>query len=243
MYDMTAPDDEFLTTRWTQVVAARADSPMAREALSELSAAYYAPVHAYIAKTAHDLGDPRDLTHEFFARLLAGKLLAGADREKGRFRGYVLGAAKHFLADTRDRLSASKRGAHYEHASLDVGNDTSPGFDLPGPSDPIPDVWFDRQWGLAVLAQALAELAAEHERAGKAAHFNALKPWLTGDASVLNQADCARQLGMTEGAVKVAIHRLRLRFRELVKTHIRQTVSSEDEWRDELRYLISVASS
>ena len=86
---MTSPDDQFLTTRWTQVLAAGADSPAARDALSDLCAAYYAPVHAYIDRTSHDLGDARDLTHEFFARLLAGKVLAGADREKGRFRELV----------------------------------------------------------------------------------------------------------------------------------------------------------
>ena len=240
---MTSPGDHFLTTRWTQVLAAGTHSPSAREALSNLCAAYYAPVHAYIARTAYDLGDPRDLTHEFFARLLAGKWLAGADREKGRFRGYVLGAVKHFLAETRDRLSTAKRGAQHEHIPLDFGTDTSPGFDAAAPANPIPDVWFDRQWGLAVLDQALAELAAEHERTGRVAQFNALKGWLTGDSPTLDQADVARQIGVSDGAMKVAIHRLRLRFRELVKAHIRQTVSSEDELRDELRYLITVANS
>jgi DNA-directed RNA polymerase specialized sigma24 family protein len=239
---MTPQNDLFLTTRWTQVLAAGAESPSAREALSGLCAAYYAPVHAYIARTAHDLGDARDLAHEFFARLLAGNLLAGADRGKGRFRGYVLGAVKHFLADTRDRRSAAKRGAHYSHTPLHPGTDTSPGFDAPVASDPIPDAWFDRQWGLAVLAQALAELAAEHERAGKAAHFTALKPWLTGDAPALDQAAVARRLGVSDGAIKVAVHRLRRRFRELVKANIGQTVSSEEDLRDELRYLIEVAS-
>ena len=234
--------DFFATTRWTQVLAARTDSPVARAALSDLCAAYYAPVHAYIAHTARDLGDPRDLTHEFFARVLAGAMLCGAKRESGRFRAYLLGAVKHFLADTRERLLAQKRGAQHEHTQIGVGTDTSPGLDLPAPEGSTPDVWFDRQWGVAVLSQALDVLTSEHERKGKAAHFTALKPWLTSDAPMLSQASAASQLGMTQGALKVAIHRLRLRFRELVKERIGQTVSSEAEVRDELRYLIEVAS-
>jgi DNA-directed RNA polymerase specialized sigma24 family protein len=239
---MTPQDERFLTTRWTQVIAARAESPAAREALSNLCAAYYAPVHAYIGRTAHDLGDPRDLTHEFFARLLAGNLLSGADSGKGRFRGYVLGSVKHFLADMRDRHGAEKRGAQVEHLPFEPGTDTSPGLDLPAAVNPVSDPWFDRQWGLVVLSQALAELAAEHERLGKGSHFAAMKGWLTGDSPGLNQAEVAAQLGISGGALKVAIHRLRLRFRELVKERIGQTVSSEEELRDELRYLIEVAS-
>ncbi|MEO7318978.1 MAG: sigma-70 family RNA polymerase sigma factor [Chthoniobacteraceae bacterium] len=238
----TPRDHIFATTRWTQVLAAQGTSTKAGTALADLCAAYYAPVHGYIARTAHDLGDPRDLTHGFFARLLAGAMLSGADRELGRFRAYLLGAVKHFLADTRERLLAAKRGARHEHTPLDAGTDTSPGVDFPAPESPTPDVWFDRQWGLAVLSQALDALAAEHEQKGKAAHFTALKPWLTSDAPMLTQASAASQLGMTEGALKVAIHRLRLRFRELVKERIAETVSSEDEMRDELRYLIEVAS-
>src|SRR5258706_4117769 len=152
---MTPPGDSFLTTRWTQVLAARTESPAARAALSDLCAGYYAPVHAYIASTAHDLGDARDLTHEFFAGLLGRKLLAGAERGKGRFRGYVPGAVEHFLADTRDRLGAARRGGRHEHTPLGPGTDTSPGLDLPSPEGPIPDAWFDRQWGLALLGRAL----------------------------------------------------------------------------------------
>ena len=229
--------DIFVTTRWTQVLAAQGASTQAGAALSDLCAAYYAPVHAYIARTAHDLGDARDLTQEFFARLLAGRVIAGAEREKGRFRGYLLGAVKHFLADTRDRLRAAKRGAQHEHLPLEVSTDTSPGHECAAP-----DAFFDRQWGLAVLNLALAALAAEHERQGKAGQFQTLKPWLTGDAADVSQAEAAARLGLSEGAVKVAIHRLRKRFRDLVKAEIAQTVATEQEAREELRYLIEVVS-
>jgi RNA polymerase sigma factor (sigma-70 family) len=236
------PRDQFLTTRWTQVLAAQGASTQAGSALADLCAAYYVPVHAYISRTAHDLGDAGDLTQGFFAGLLAGRTLAGAEREKGRFRSYLLGAVKHYLADLRDRLSAIKRGARHEHVPLDSGTDTSPGLDFSVPETRTPDALFDRQWGLAVLALALTSLAAEHERLGKAGQFEQLKPWLTGDACGVTQAEVASRLGWSEGAIKVAIHRLRKRFRDLVKAEIAQTVATEAEAREELRYLIEVVS-
>lgn len=239
---MTSPGDHFLTTRWSRVVAAQGASTQAETALADLCAAYYAPVHSYITRTAHDLGDQRDLAQEFFARLLAGSVLAGAERQKGRFRGYLLGAVKHYLADTRDRLRAAKRGAQHDHVPLVPGTDTSPGLELCAPEAEAPDAWFDRQWGLAVLDLALASLAAEHEHQGKAEQFQVLKPWLTGDAAGVSQAEAAAQLGLSEGAIKVAIHRLRKRFRDFVKTEISHTVSTEQEAREELRYLIEVVS-
>ena len=239
---MTSPGDRFLTTRWTQVLIAQGGSTHAGTALAELCSAYYAPVHSYIACTSLDLGDARDLTQEFFARLLAGRVIAGAEREKGRFRGYLLGAVKHYLADTRDRLRAAKRGAQHEHVPLDLGTDTTPGIECSIPEAPAPDTFFDRQWGLAVLDLALTALAAEHDLQGKTAQFQLLKPWLTGDAVGASQADAAARLGLSEGAVKVAIHRLRKRFRALVKAEIVQTVSTEEEAREELRYLIEVVS-
>jgi DNA-directed RNA polymerase specialized sigma24 family protein len=230
----------FVTTRWTHVLAAQRDSADAATALSELCAAYYTPVHAYIAHTAHDLGDPRDLTQDFFARLLTGKGLTGAKRGRGRFRAYLLGAVKHFLADTRDRQRAAKRGAQQEHLPITPATNVSPGLDIPAHDTPPADVWFDRQWGLAVLDRAVSALAAEHERPGRAVQFDLLKHWLAGDSGECSQAEAARRLGLTEGAVKVAIHRLRRRFRELVKAEIAHTVADEDEMRDELRYLIEV---
>jgi RNA polymerase sigma-70 factor (ECF subfamily) len=240
---MNSPGNHFLTTRWTQVLAAQGASTHARTALAELCASYYTPVQSYIARTAHDLGDARDLTQEFFARLLAGGVIAGADREKGRFRGYLLGAVKHHLADTRDRLHAAKRGAQHEHVSLAAGTDTSPGHECPAAPDlRSADAFFDRQWGLAVLDLALTTLAAEHAQLGKAEQFQLLKPWLTGDAAEVSQAEAAARLGLSQEAIKVAIHRLRKRFRALVKAEIVQTVSSEDEAREELRYLIEVVS-
>jgi RNA polymerase sigma factor (sigma-70 family) len=239
---MTPPGDHFLTTRWTQVLAAQGASTHADTALADLCAAYYAPVQSYIARTAHDLGDARDLTQEFFARLLAGRTITGAERGKGRFRGYLLGAVKHHLADTRDRLAAARRGAQHEHVPLVSATDTSPGHECAATASQVPDAFFDRQWGLAVLDLALTALAAEHDRQGKAEHFQLLKQWLSSDAAGKSQAETAARLGLSEGAVKVAIHRLRKRFRDLVKAEIAHTVSTEEEAREELRYLIEVVS-
>ena len=224
------------------MLAAQGANTHAGTALADLCAAYYKPVHAYIARTAHDLGDARDLTQDFFARLLGGRVISGAEREKGRFRGYLLGAVKHHLADTRDRLHALKRGAQHEHVPLDLATDTSPGHECSVSESQPPDVFFDRQWGLAVLELALATLAAEHEQQEKAEQFQMLKRWLTGDAAGESQAEAAAQLGVSEGAVKVAIHRLRKRFRDLVKAEIAQTVSTEEQAREELLYLIKVVS-
>jgi RNA polymerase sigma-70 factor (ECF subfamily) len=234
--------EHFHTTRWTQVLVAQGDSTRAGTALSDLCAAYYAPVHSYIARTVHDLGDARDLTQELFSRLLAGGVIGGAEREKGRFRAYLLGAVKHFLSDARDRHRAAKRGAQHEHVSISSATDTSPALELPTKYAHPPDVWFDRQWGMAVLDLALQSLAVEHERQGKLDQFQVLKPWLTGDNAAISQANAADRLGQTEGAVKVAIHRLRKRFRDLVKAEIAETVSTEQEAREELRYLIEVVS-
>jgi RNA polymerase sigma-70 factor (ECF subfamily) len=152
----------------------------------------------------------------------------------------LLGAVKHFLADTRDRLHAEKRGARQEHLPITSVTNTSPGHKFPAHASPPADVWFDRQWGLAVLDRAVSALATEHEKLGKTAQFDVLKQWLTGDSGECSQPEAARRLGLTEGAVKVAIHRLRRRFRELVKAEIAHTVADEDEMRDELRYLIEV---
>ena len=228
----------FHTTRWSRVIAARGPSAEAQTALSALCEAYYEPVHAYIAFTTRDLGDARDLTHEFFARILAGATLAGAEQRRGRFRAYLLGAVKNFLADLRQRNQAAKRGEGWQRVSLHPGTSTDPGFEIAAPVDTAPDSWFDRRWGMAVLQRALDQLSAE-QQASDPQQFALLKPWLTG-AGTTSQAELATELGISEGAVKVAIHRLRKRFREIVQSQILETVSSDDEMRDELRYLIEV---
>ncbi|MBC8094547.1 MAG: sigma-70 family RNA polymerase sigma factor [Akkermansiaceae bacterium] len=228
----------FVTTQWTRVLEARGDSPEARAALSELSAAYYAPVFAFIRRSTSTEDAARDLTQEFFARLLAGKGFGKVDRQRGRFRSYLLGAVKHFLADMHDHASRLKRGAGQPLESIDPGTDTSPGQQLADANSRSPDREFDRQWALTVLSRALSKLAEEQKAAGKLDQFENLKPWLTGDTQEFLQADAARQLGINEGAVKVAIHRLRRRFRDAIKAEISQTVADQIDQPDELQRLL-----
>jgi len=220
------------------VLEARGDSPEAKAALSDLCAAYYTPVFAFIRRSAPDEDSSRDLTQEFFARLLAGQGFATVDPQRGRFRSFLLGAVKHFLADMREHDHRLKRGAGQPLEPIEPGTDTSPGLQVPDLKAPSPDREFDRKWALTLLARALTALAREHAASGKAEHFDALKPWLTGDTENISQAEAAARLGLNEGAVKVAIHRLRRRFREVIKQEIAQTVGDPAQVDLELHYLL-----
>ena len=228
----------FVTTQWTQVLEARGASPDAQAALSELCASYYAPVFAFIRREAPNEDAARDLTQEFFTRLLARHGIATVDPQRGRFRSFLLGAVKHFLSDMREHAHRLKRGAGQPLESIAPGTDTSPGLELADPNTPSPDREFDRKWALTLLDRALATLAQEHVAAGKADYFEALKPWLSGDTENISQAEAAARLGVNEGAVKVAIHRLRRRFREVIKSEIDQTVSDRTQVAAELHDLL-----
>ena len=230
----------FVTTQWTRVLAARGGAPEAQAALSDLCAAYYAPVFAFIRHHAPDEDSARDLTQEFFARMLARHWLDTVDPLRGRFRSFLLGAVKHFLADMRDRGRRLKRGSGQTPEPLEPGTDTSPGLQVPDAKALSPDHEFDRKWALTLLGHALATLAREHQTAGKADQYETLKPWLTGDTGDSSQADAARQLGLNEGAVKVAIHRLRRRFREAIKSEIARTLNDPAQVDEELRHLLEV---
>ena len=240
---MTAdPDARFATTRWTRVVAARGDSTLAGDALGSLCEAYYSPVEAFIRARVGDAEAARDLTQEFFARVLRGGAFDGAEPTRGRFRSFLLGAVKHFLADTRATARASKRGGGAPAVSLDAGTDTSPGLDPPDPHALVEDAVFDQQWAISVLDRALKTLESEFKTSGKAEHFAVLKLWLTGFSPV-SRTEAATSIGLNENAFAVAIHRLRKRFREIVKTDIAQTVIGAEEQQAELRHLIAALAS
>lgn len=236
---MNSPESHFSATRWTLVARASGGDSTAQSALSELCAAYYTPVNVFLRAEGRTEDAARELAHEFFARVLKGGALSGAEAARGRFRSYLLGALKHFLCDHRDRANAEKRGGGVKPDPLDPG--THAGQPLPSACDD--DRIFDRQWALTLIARALEIVGGELRDAGKAAHFDALKPWLTGESAALSQADAAQQLGVSEGAVKVAIHRLRQRFRETVKAEIAQIVRDPAEVDEELRHLVAVLVS
>ena len=222
----------FHETRWTLVLRARGEGAEARAALSDLCAAYYAPVVAFLRREGREEDAAREMAHAFFAGLLAGGVGA-PERGRGRFRSYLLGALKHFLSKHRAAALAEKRGAGAEHIALTT--DTAAGLPLPVAADET--LAFDREWAHALIARALAALEVE-----KPAHFPALKPWLDGGASIA-QADAAHALSMSETAVKVAIHRLRARFREIIRAEVAATVNDPADAADELRHLLAIASA
>ena len=228
----------FCTTRWTHIVQAQGQSPDAQAALSDLCTQYYLPVEAFIRQR---VGSDRaqDLTQAFFAKLLKSNRIQGAQTLQGRFRSYLLGAVKHFLSDQKDYDQAAKRGGGAPPISLQTSSDTSPGLDLPDPSESSPEKEYDRQWAVTLLNHCLQQLRLEFEASAKGAQFDILKHWLPGSPG-MSQAKALTQLQMSDGALKVAIHRIRKRFRDHVKNEIAQTVTSEEDVKEELRYLIDI---
>jgi RNA polymerase sigma factor (sigma-70 family) len=235
----------FVPTRWTQVLRARGDSAAGRQALAELCESYWGPVFRFLRSEGRDEETARELTQEFFARVLERGGLGGAEPERGRFRSYLLGAVKHFLADRRDREHRLKRGGGSVPQSLDAGGGTTTAVALQvaDPTALPPDSTFDRAWALALMERTFSALQREFADAGKTTHFEVLKPWLEGESAGLSQADAAVRLGLNEGAVKVAIHRLRKRFREVIRAELAQTVDSPAEVDEELRYLVEVLAA
>jgi len=234
----------FGLTRWTLVLRSQGGTPEARAALSELCEAYYPPVRRFLQREGRDEETARELAQEFFARVLQRGDLGAADPARGRFRSYLLGAVKHFLADHRRHERREKRGGGQAPESLDEArNDDQPPLEVADEQANVSDAWFDRQWAFTVMERALAGVGKEFSSAGKADQFAVLKPWLVGETEALSQAEAARKLGLNEGAVKVAIHRLRKRFREQVRAEIAQTVADGTDIDGELRYLVEVLSA
>ena len=245
---MSDDDDQpganaFHTTRWTIVMQARGDQPEARVALGQLCEAYWTPVFRFLRREGRDEDASRELTQAFFEKLLAGSGVEKANPAKGRFRSYLLGALKHFLADTRRDASRLKRGGGRAPESIEGGGtETSPGLQIADPTAEPTDSYFDHQWALAVVERGIAAVGAYHRDKGKEKQFEMLKPWLIGDTDAFSQPDAAAALGMSTGAVKVAIHRLRERFREAIRDEIAETIGDDNEEAvaAELRYLIEV---
>lgn len=223
----------FHDTRWTLVARSRGSDTQASAALSELCEAYYAPVVAFLRRDGREEDAARELAHDFFTRLLAGGAIEGADPVRGRFRSYLLSALKRFAADQRDKTNAAKRGGGQIHAQLTEGNE------IPDARAGAPDAAFDRQWALTVLARSMAALEMRMCSEGKSAHFDVLKAWLTADTDAVPQCEAAERLGISVEAVKVAVHRLRKRFREAVKEEISQTVGADCDVHEELDALMA----
>jgi RNA polymerase sigma-70 factor (ECF subfamily) len=224
------------------LAATRNDTTRAQTALARLCQAYWYPLYAYVRRRGYDAHDAQDLTQEFFARLLARNWLAQADRERGRFRTFLLSALSHFLANEWDKARAQKRGGAVEIVPLQLDSaETRYGHE---PADPVtPEQGYERQWALALLEEVLNRLKREHEGEGQADLFAALKLRLVGDRQTQPYATLAAKLGMTEGAIKVAVHRLRQRYRQLLREEIAHTVASTGEIEDEMRHLFTVLAT
>jgi RNA polymerase sigma factor (sigma-70 family) len=221
----SAAGDIFATTHWTVVLAAgQRHTPQSDGALEELCRTYWFPLYAFVRRRGHAKEDAEDLTQTFFARFLEKNYLIGLSAENGRFRAFLLASLKHFLANEWDRAQTQKRGGGMVHLSLDWQTaDTK--FQVAATNEPSPDKAFDREWALALLAKVIERLQKECEAEGRGKLFDLLKTFLTAGRGESAQSEVAKSLGMEEGAVRVAIHRLRKRYRELLRDEIAQTLS------------------
>jgi len=229
----------FPHTRWSVVLEARQDSATALEGLCQ---AYWYPLYVWVRRYGHSPHDAQDLTQEFFARVLEKGWLHGADREKGKFRTFLLVALKRFLVNEWERVRAQKRGGGVTVFSLEAPRAEDRYQAEPAAPEVPADRLYDRRWALTLLEQAIGELRSEFERAGKLADFECLKAYLTAERGGIPYEEIAQTLGMTEGGARVAVHRMRKRFREIFRAAIADTVSSPAEVDEEVRYVAGILS-
>ena len=230
----------FPATQWTVVLAARGTpSPESAAALERLCSSYWYPLYAFVRRSGHSAEDAEDLTQEFFARLLEHNWIADADRHKGRFRSFLLMAMKRFLAKEWDKVKTLKRGGQVRFVPLQL--DAAETRYTREPADTrTPEQLFEKQWALTLLESVLSRLREDYVRDGKGTLFHTLEPCLIGSREMQPYAALASALGMTEGAVKMAVCRLRERYRECLQEEIGHTVASPAEVDGELRHLFRV---
>ena len=233
---------QFATTRWSIVLAARSGRDEdSRRALTTLCSQYWYPLYAYLRRRGHDTSDAQDLTQGFFASLLEKDGLQSVDPERGRFRAFLLAAIKHYAANERDRRHAQKRGGRQQVLSFDFGEAES--RYLREPENPqTPESLFQRRWALTLLDKVTTTLEQEYSASGRADLFRSLQPYLAGDEA-RSYGDVATALGMTDGAVRTATHRLRRRFGQLLRAEIAQTVSQAEDVDEEIRALFNALRS
>ena len=236
----TEGDATFRTTCWSLVLrAGDRSSPERLAALEDLCCLYWYPLYAYARSQGHAVEDARDLTQEFFARLLEKNYLGVADQRRGKFRWFLLTAFKCFLANEYDRSRAAKRGGGCTWIALDLET-AEQQYGMESGLSGHPEQMFDRRWALLLLGRVRDKLRSDGQAQGKAERFRQLEPWLTGEAVEESYASVGAKLGMTEGAVRVEIHRMKRRFGELLRAEITRTVGRESEIDEEVRYLIRV---
>lgn len=235
--------DVFATTHWTVVLAAgQGNSREAETALEELCGTYWFPLYAFVRRQTPSREDAEDLTQAFFARFLEKNYLEKLNSQKGKFRAFLLASLKHFLANEWDRARSQKRGGGALPLSLDWQH-ADARYRTTEPADTLsPDKLYDRAWAITLLEKVLARLREEHLPPDKARLFEQLRPFLMVGASAIPYADAGAGLNLTEGAVRVAVHRLRRRYRELLREEVAQTISDTSQVAEEMRTLFSAFS-
>jgi len=240
---MSAADEHgsgrFATTHWSLIAAAQdRSSPQAREALAMLCRAYWYPLYAFVRRQGHGPEEAQDLTQEYFARLLEKDFLDAVDPAKGKFRSFLLAACKHFLSNERDRRNAQKRGGRCEVVSIDLPH-AEERYRLEPADHLTPEKLFERRWALTLLEQVLARLRDDYARSEKGPLFEQLKGFLAGKKADSSYHAAADALGLSEGAVKVAVHRLRKRYRELLQEEIARTLGDPKLVEEEIQQLFA----
>ncbi len=234
--DNTQPQAaSFHTTRWTRVCEAQSESADGRRALAELCDAYYEPVLAFLRCGLRDADAAREMSHAFFAEMLSGGSIRGADRHRGRFRSYLLGAVKHFVSRQSESARRLKRGRGVAPLSLD----DEEAREIPDLRQNSPDAEFDRQWAVTVLARGLESLRLECVAENRAAFFESVKPLLTGDGAYGDQAALAAACGMNLDAFRMALHRLKKRLRQCVKAEVAGTLDDPAMVQEEMQSLFA----
>lgn len=231
------PRATFRTTRWSVVFAAQRKSSSAdvEESLETLCRQYWPPLYAYVRHRGHAVHDAQDLTQAFFARLLEKDWLAAADRERGRFRTFLLMALKRFLANEWDRSQTKKRGGGVNIVNLEAAESIS----IPDPRTTTAESLFERRWALTLLESVMERLRAEYDAAGRSGHYEQLKPYLTAARGGIDYEELGVALGMQPASARSAVHRLRKRFRELFRDEVASTVADPADVEDEMRSVIA----
>jgi RNA polymerase sigma-70 factor (ECF subfamily) len=233
---------QFVTTLWSVVASAGGDTKHAEGAIEKLCRAYWYPLYAFVRRQGRSPEDAQDLTQAFFAKLIERALIKSADPNRGRFRTFLLCSLKNFLRDEWAKGQAQKRGGGERLLSLDDPASAEARYQLEPRDEPVAEKLFERRWAMTVIDLAISRLESEFKARGKEKLFDELQGALLGEKPSLSYAKLGAALGMIEGAVKVAAHRLQRRYRELVREEIGNTVASPDDIEDEIRHLCAVLS-
>jgi RNA polymerase sigma-70 factor (ECF subfamily) len=236
-------ESAFPDTRWTLILqAGREEGPAADAALAQLCQAYWYPLYAFVRRCGHQAEEARDLTQDFFAHLLENRRFAIADQERGRFRSFLLKSLQRFMGDAADRNAAAKRGGGVATVSLDLESAESKLAHDVGHNE-NPERLFEREWAMTLITRVAADLRGAFDREGRADQFDSLRQFLPGSVEESSYAEAATRIGTSESALKVAVHRLRRRYRDLFHAEIARLVADPGDCQAEIQYVLNALRS